>query len=165
MANCASKAVPNGCTLKAVYPDSGELVKCQHLLDSSEGGHWENLGSDEFGRLSNGNKRVKGTNAMKFIHLSQTPTDKKVTYMRPVVADRPMKENPGRVGTAVGGSRDDNPCDKSTQTADLMAAKMLLNGTISGPGARAVCMNIQDFCLNTQMKRHEHMLIPAERHP
>lgn len=102
---------------------------------------------------------------MHFIRFDQIPTGRKATYLRLVVADRPMKANPRRVRFTVGGDKVNYPGNVSTKTADLTTAKILINHTISTPGARWMCMDIKDFYLNNPMNRYEYMQIPVSQIP
>jgi hypothetical protein len=63
--------------------------------------------------------------------------------------------------------RIDYPGNKSTPTADLTTAKVLINSTISTPGAKFLGINLADFYLNTPMPNPECMhlhlnIIPKE---
>ena len=44
------------------------------------------------------------------------------------------------------------PGRTSTRTADLTSSKILINHTLSTPGARAVCLDLSDFYLCTTIK-------------
>jgi hypothetical protein len=50
-------------------------------------------------------------------------------------------------------------CDgnKSTPTATLVTAKLLVNSTISTPKAKFYRMDLSNFCLMTLMKEYEYM--------
>ena len=49
------------------------------------------------------------------------------------------------------------PGNVSTPTADLTTAKLVINSTISTPGARYMCGDVQNFYLGTPMDRYENM--------
>ena len=51
----------------------------------------------------------------------------------------------------VGGNLIDFPGNTSTPTADLLAAKLLINSTISTPGAVFLGIDLANFYLNTPM--------------
>jgi hypothetical protein len=150
---------------KAIHPDTGEAVEYQSLLNSSDGHLWEECTSEEIGRLAQGYKLVKGTNTIHFIKLDAIPPDRKATYLRLVVADRPNKSNPRRVRFTVGGDQIKYPGDVSTQTAGLITAKILFNSVVSTPGAKFAAFDIKDFYLNTNMERYEYMRIPVNQIP
>jgi hypothetical protein len=100
--------------LKALNVDTQTLEEYKNLRQSSEGFQWIKSCSEEFHRLCSGTTNQPGTNTMFFIPHTQVPADRKVTYMRLVVTDRPMKANPRRVRITVGGDKLDYPFDIST---------------------------------------------------
>lgn len=102
---------------------------------------------------------------MHFIKYSDMPPGRKATYLRIVVADRPLKTATKRVRFTVGGNQIDYPGVVSTKTADLTTVKCLLNSVISTPGARFATGDIQDFYLNTPMERFEYMRIRVDLIP
>ena len=152
---------------KAVNPDTGKLSEYSTLLQSSDGQHWEESCCEEIGRLAQGYPPTvpQGTDTMHFIRIDQIPHGRKATYLRLVVADRPMKANPRRVRFTVGGDKVDYPFDVCTKTAALTTAKLLINSTISTPGARFMGIDIKDFYLNNPMSRYEYMRIPINQIP
>ncbi len=152
---------------KAINPDTGKLSEYSTLLKSSDGVHWEESCCEEVGRLAQGYPPAvpKGTDTIHFIRFDQIPAGRKATYLRLVVADRPMKANPRRVRFTVGGDKVDYPFDVRTKTADLTTAKILINSTISTPGAKFMCLDIKDFYLNNDMTRYEYMRIPVNQLP
>jgi hypothetical protein len=99
---------------------------------------------------------------MFFINQNEVPMGRKVTYMRLVVTDRPMKANPRRVRITVGGDKLDYPFEVSTRTADITTAKLLWNSVISTKDAKFCTMDIKDFYLNTPMTHYEYMRIPVD---
>jgi hypothetical protein len=150
--------------LAAVHPDTGRSVEYPALLKSSDGHLWEESNCEEIGRLAQGYHPTvpQGTNTLHFIRFSQVPKDRKVTYLRLVVADRPQKANPRRVRWTVGGDKLDYIGDLSTKTSDMVTAKILFNSVLSTPGASFMCLDIKDFYLNTAMDRYEYMKIPIK---
>ena len=148
---------------KAINPDTGKLSEYHTLLKSSDGIFWEAATCDEIGRLAQGKPPdIEGTDTMHFIQLEQIPKGRKATYLRLVVADRPMKANTRRVRFTVGGDQIDYPFETSTKVTDLATAKLMLNSIISTPGARGMCADIKDFYLNNPMSRYEYMKIPVK---
>jgi hypothetical protein len=66
-----------------------------------------------------------------------------------------------------GGNRIDYPSNKSTPTANLTTAKLLINSKISTPGAIFLGINLANFYLNTSLPNYEYMrlrldIIPEE---
>jgi len=96
---------------KAVHPDTGKLVEYPALLKSSDAEHWEQATCEEIGRLAQGfpPSVPEGTDTMHFIRFDDIPSGRKATFLRLVVADRPMKANPRRVRFTVGGDKVDYP--------------------------------------------------------
>jgi hypothetical protein len=67
----------------------------------------------------------------------------------------------------MGGNRITYAGNKSTPTADLVTAKLLINSTISTPNARFYGINLANFYLMTPITKYEYMqlqldLIPDE---
>jgi len=139
---------------KAINPDTGKLAEYPVLLKSTDGYHWEESCCEEIGRLAQGYlpNVPQGTDTIHFIRFDQIPKGRSPTYLRLVVADRPTKSNPRRVRMTVGGDRVNYPGEVRTKTSDLTTAKILINSTISTPGARYMCLDIKDFYLGTEME-------------
>ncbi|KAL7480669.1 hypothetical protein ACHAW6_006340, partial [Cyclotella cf. meneghiniana] len=97
--------------------------------------------------------------------IKQIPRDRTVTYARIVVDYRPQKDDPNRVRITVGGNLITYPGELTTRTADLTTAKILWNSTISTPGARFACADIENMYLQTPMDRYEYMRIKANLIP
>ena len=76
-----------------------------------------------------------------------------------------MKKEVERTRLTVGGNLIDYPGNLRTETADLITVKLLLNSTISTPGARFICLDVKNFYLNTPMDRYEYMRLPIELIP
>ena len=74
-----------------------------------------------------------------------------MTYDRIVVDYRPQKTDPNCTRLTVGGNLINFPGNFSTPTADLTTAKLVINITISTPGARYMCGNVKNFYLGTPM--------------
>jgi hypothetical protein len=69
------------------------------------------------------------------------------------------KEERERTRLTVGGYQIEYPGDKSTRTAGLATAKILLNSVISTTGAQFMVIDINNFYLNTPLGRFEYMVI------
>jgi hypothetical protein len=59
----------------------------------------------------------------------------------------------------MGGDQIEYPGDKSTRTAGLTTAKILINSVISTKGARLLVIDIKNFYLNTPLGRLKYMVI------
>ena len=154
----------------AINCDTGELAEYKQLLLTSDGPLWDHSGVEEWGRLVEGCPPAgipvsEGTKTCRFVKKSSIPKDRKITYPRVVVADRPQKTQTRRVRVTVGGDRIDYPGEVSTKTSDITTVKILLNSTISTPEARFMCLDIKDFYLNTTMHRSEYMRVDIRTIP
>jgi hypothetical protein len=69
------------------------------------------------------------------------------------------KEEKERTRLTVGGDNIEYPGDKSTRTAGLTAAKILIKSVISTQGAKFLVIHINIFYLNTPLGRFEYMII------
>ena len=118
--------------------------------------------SNEIGRLAQGNVHgVKYTNTINFIHRSEVPPDRKVTYASFVADIKPLKPEPHRIRCVVGGDRLTYDQSTASPTTDLIETKLLINSTISDAkaGARFCSVDLKDFFLATEMSRPEYMKI------
>jgi hypothetical protein len=129
---------------------------------------WTKAMCKELGRLAQGWDGNAGTDTIFFMshnEIKNIPKDRTVTYARIVVDYRPQKDDPNRVRITVGGNLINYPGELTTRTADLTTAKILWNSTISTPGARFACADIENMYLQTPMSRYEYMRIKADLVP
>jgi hypothetical protein len=82
-----------------------------------------------------------------------------VTYGSFEVDIKDHKEEKERTRLTVGGDQIEYPGDKSTRTAGLTTAKILINSVISTIGAKFLVIDINNFYLNTPLGRFEYMVI------
>ena len=119
---------------------------------------------EEMGRCFQGlgpnSKMTKGTDTCFFINVKDLPKDRKATYLRIVVADRPEKDNPRRVRFTVGGDKIDYPFAVSTKAADHVTVKTLINSVLSTPNAEFMTGDLKDFYLGTPLERYKYLRIP-----
>jgi hypothetical protein len=127
----------------AIYPDTGTSLKHQELITLLRYNiGWMRSTANNIGRLAQGLKYgIKGTTII-FIHKSDVPAERKVTYGYFVVNMKEHKEENERTRLAVGGDQIEYPSDKSTCTAGLATAKIIINITISTKGARFLVIDI-----------------------
>ena len=97
---------------------------------------WTTSSENEFARLFDGYNGVEGINVMEWIAWDAVPKHKTVTYARYVVAYRPEKAEQYRTRITVGGDKLDYNGDVSTRVSTMETFKMLLNSTVSTPGAK-----------------------------
>jgi hypothetical protein len=126
-----------------INPETGQSQEYKHLIQGPDKELWIKSFENELGRLAQGvgSRMPTGTKTVFFIKRSQMPNGRKVTYGRIVVSIRPEKKETHRTQLTVGGNLIDYPGDVSTPTADLTTTKVLLNSTVSTPGARFMTTN------------------------
>jgi Reverse transcriptase (RNA-dependent DNA polymerase) len=157
----------------ATNPDTGKPAEYKELKNSSDGDRWTMAFCKEWGRLfqgyksKNGEHDIEGTNTCHLTHRKDIPSNKKPTYIRTCADYREQKADPYRIRCTAGGNLINYPGDKSTRTADLTTFKCLANNVISTPGARAACIDLKDFYLNSTLPDPEYVrfridLIPTE---
>jgi hypothetical protein len=113
---------------------------------------WMRSTANEINRLYN-------TNTIRFIRRSNIPQGRKVTYGSFVVDIKEHKEEKERTRLMVGGDQIEYPGDKSTRTAGLTTAKILINSVIWTLGAKFLVIDIKKIYLNTPLGRFEYMVI------
>jgi hypothetical protein len=152
-----------------INPKTGQLQEYKHLIQGPDKELWTTSFANKLGRLAQGvgSHMPTGTETVFFINRSQVPTGRKVTYGRIVVGIRPEKKETHRTRLTVGGNLINYPGNVSTPTADLTTTKVLLNSTVSTPGARLMTTDIKNFYLNTPLdhfkyKRLSMALLPNE---
>jgi hypothetical protein len=144
-----------------------QLEYCQLLQRPNLKPIWERAFANELGRLAQGVRDIKGTDAIVFIPPSDIPKERTITYGRLPCDIRPHKAEQHRVRLTVGGDRINYPGETATKNADLTTSKCLWNSTISTPGARYMCADVIFFNPNTLLDRPEYMqlalsIIPQE---
>jgi hypothetical protein len=126
-----------------ICPETGKSLKHQELITNLRYKiKWMRSTANEINRLYN-------TNTIRFIRRSDIPKGRKVTYGSFVVDIKDHKEEKERTRLTVGGDQIEYPGDKSTRTADLTTAKILINSVISTLGATFLVIDINNFYLNT----------------
>jgi hypothetical protein len=136
-----------------ICPDTGKSLKHNESITKLKYRiKWMRSTANEINRLYN-------TNTIRFIQRSNIPTGRKVTYGSFVVDTKDHKEEKERTRLTVGGDQIEYPGDKSTRTAGLTTAKILINSVISTPGAKLLVIDIKKLCVNTPLGRFEYMII------
>jgi hypothetical protein len=136
-----------------ICPETGKSLKYQELITTLRYKiKWMQSTANEINRLYN-------TNTIIFIRRSNIPKGRKVTYGSFVVDIKDHKEEKERARLTVGGDQIEYPGDKSTRTAGLTTEKNLINSVISTLGAKFLVIDIQNFYLNTPLRRFEYMVI------
>jgi hypothetical protein len=142
-----------------ICPETGKSLKHQELITKLRYNRkWMRSKTNEINRLYN-------TNTIQFIRRSNIPKGRKVTYRSFAVDIKDHKEEKERTILTVGGDHIEYPGDKSTRTAGLTTAKILINSVISTLGARFLIIDISNFYLNTPLGRFEYMVIDLSSLP
>jgi hypothetical protein len=150
-----------------IDPAIGASLSYKQLKLGKTGKRWTQGAANEIGRLAQGHKPniPTGTKTIHFIRPEDLPPGRIATYLKIVCALKPLKAEQERVRFTVGGDRIDYPGKVSTPTADLTTCKMLFNSVISTLTALFMCLDIENFYLNTPMARYEYMRIPTSAIP
>ena len=144
------------------HPDTGETITSyQKLMQIPALKHvWEEAMCKELGKISNGWNDTEGTQTVRFLtheEIAAIPSDRTITYARIVVDYRKQKNDPNRVRITVGGNLLKDDQELTVRTADLTTSKVMWNSTISTPGARFMCSDINGFYLETPLPKKEYM--------
>ena len=131
------------------------------ITDPSTRATWLHSAANKFGHLTQGlsDNRVEPTNTIFFIPRSKVPKHKQPTYARFVCSYRPQKAEPYRTRITIGGNLIDYPGNRSMKVADMTTFKILVNSTLSTPGARWLGLDVKNYYLGTPMEDYEYMFI------
>jgi hypothetical protein len=136
-----------------ICPDTYKSLKHNELITKVRYRiKWMRSSANEINRLYN-------TNTIRFIQRSNIPKGRKVTYRSFVVDIKDHKEEKERTRLTVGEDQIEYPGDKSTRTAGLTTAKILINSVISTMGTKFLAIDIKKKYLNTPLRRFEYMVI------
>jgi hypothetical protein len=130
-----------------ICPETGKSLKHQELITKLRYKiQWMSSTANEINRLYN-------RNTIRFIRRSDIPKGRKVTYGSSVVDIKDHKEEKERTRLTVGGNQIEYPGEKSTRTAGLTTAKILISSVISTQDAKFLVIDINNFYLNTPLGR------------
>ena len=150
------------------HADTGKSMEYRDLLaDPTTRDIWLHSAANEFGRLAQGlsDNRVDATNTIFFIPINKVPRNKRPTYACFVCSFRPQKLEPYRTRITVGGNLIDYPGNLSMKVADMTTFKILVNSTLSTPGAKWLGLDVKNYYLGTPMGNYEYMFIPINQIP
>ena len=150
------------------HADTGRSMEYHDLLaDPTTRDVWLHSAANEFGRLAQGlpDNCVDATNTIFFIPVNKVPRNKRPTYTCFVCSFRPQKLEPYRTRITVGGNLIDYPGNLSMKVADMTTFKILVNSTLSTPGAKWLGLDIKNYYLGTPMDNYEYMFIPINQIP
>ena len=150
--------------------NTGQLMNCWQLICNPKYKYaWNLSAANEFGRLAQGvgGCSIKVTNTIKFIHKHKVPHNcfKDVTYGQFVCTEQLEKAESNWTRFTLGGDRINYPGKVATPTAELLAAKILFNSTISTPGARFMTLDILIFYLNLPLPLPEYIWLKINSIP
>jgi hypothetical protein len=147
-------------TNAVICPESGKSLKHQKLITMLRYIiKWMRSTAKKIHRLYK-------TNTIRFIHKSSMPPGRKATYGSFVVDIKEHKEERERTILIVGGDQIEYPGDKSTLTAGLTTAKILISSVISTKGARFLVVDIKKLLSQhppheIQLYGHQSILSPT----
>ena len=155
-------------SLQHIFNESGKKETMDSLLAGKDSAIWWKALGNELGRLSQGiGDRVVGTETLEFIHRSEVPSNKKVTYANFICDHRPLKEESMRVRLTVGGDRLEYTPDAGSPAASILETKLTINSVISdaSKGAKFMGADLKDFFLASPMEDPEYMRIHSKYFP
>ena len=122
-------------------------MEYHHLMKGPDKDIWVREFANDMGHLEQGlrTRIPKGSNTIFFIHPSEIPTNKKVTYGRMVVYIITLKSESYIVRLTVGGDKLEFYGDASLVSASLATVKILLNSVVSTDNAKLTVAEINDF--------------------
>ncbi len=141
--------------------ETGAMLEYRHLAKNPAlKSVWETSFANKIGCLFQRiQDLLKGTDTCFFIPRLQVPTNKKPTYGQIICIFFPQKKEQNCTRLTVGGNQIDYPSTKSTPTANLTTAKLLINSTINMPGVTFLGIDVANFYLNTPLPNYKYMCI------
>jgi rRNA processing protein Gar1 len=137
---------------------TGNVLEYYNLIESkSHRTIWQHSFANKLGRLFQEIRNIKGTDTCFFICKQQMPQHKQATYRRICCNYCPQKDEPYCTQLTVSGDQITYDGNKSTPTATLVTAKLLINSTISTPKEKFYGMDLSNFYVMTPMKEYEYM--------
>ena len=123
---------------------------------------WDTSYADEIGRLCQGvgkhptkpnAQHVAGTDTMKPIKFQDIPVNHQsnVAHTRVVCKVRPTKTEPNQTRITIGGNTISYTGDCGTKTGSLETVKLVINSTLSTPGAKYMTEYLSNLYLNTPL--------------
>ena len=132
------------------------------IMDPTTKDVWLCSAANEFSHLAQGlpDKHIDPTNTILFIPIDRVPHDKRPTYACFVCSYRPQKAEPHHTCLTVGGNLIDYRGNLSMKVADMTTFKILVNSTLSTPGAHWLGLDVKNYYLGTPMDHYKYMFIP-----
>ena len=150
-----------------IFDENGKKQSIDDLITGPNKKIWLRSTANELCRLAAGIPgRVEGTKTVAFIHKSQVPKDKRVTYANMVCDYRPLKTEQYRVRLTIGGDKLEYFDETASPAASLLETKLILNSTISDAhrGARFMSLDLKDHFLQSNLPpgQREYMRIHSK---
>ncbi len=127
---------------------------------------WVPAMSKELHCLAQGKEGVTvGTNTIFYLthdKIRRIPKDQTVTYAWIVINHRPPKDDSNWVRITVSGNLIDYSYELTTQTANMVSAKIMWNSVISTPGAKFGGADIKSMYLKTPLDKYKYMCMPLK---
>jgi hypothetical protein len=124
-----------------ICPETGKSLKHQELITTFRYKiKWMRSTANEINSIYN-------TNTIRFIRRSNIPKGRKVKYGSFVVDIKEHKDEQERTRLTVGSDQIEYPGDKSTRTAGLTTAKILINSVIPTLGSKFLVIDIKKILL------------------
>ena len=166
-----STAIPK-CTQKLqshaiINKITGDVEQYPALSQGPDANIWKKAYTNNLDWLAQGKMgQVDATNTIFFIPHNKIPPGRRVTYRKKECSIWPTKAKTHCVRLTVGGVFLDYPSDPSSTCASITTTtKILLNSTISTPGARFATANVSNFYYGTPMNRYKYMKIKFDKIP
>jgi hypothetical protein len=146
---------------------TGDVLEYRYLKSDKHRQIWQHSLANELGPLFQEIRDIQGTDTCFYIARNKVPRHKQATYGCICCNYCPQKDEPHCTRLTIGSDKITYTGNKSTPTADLVTAKLLINSTISTPNAQFYGINLANFYLMTPMAEFEYMrlgldLIPDE---
>jgi hypothetical protein len=144
-------------TANSTTGTDGQHLRYNRLMNGPDASQWREASAEEFDRL------LSTKQTMHFIRPTDKPLDRLASYYNPQCSIKNGTDK--RVRGTYGGDRTDYTGAVSTNTASMETVMILLNATVSEPGARFTTADIKDFFLMYELGRPEYMWIPLSQIP
>ena len=132
------------------------------IMDPTTKDIWLHSATNKLSHLTQGlpSKCVDPTNTIFFIPINKVSPDKQTTYACFVCSYCPQKAEPHCTCLTVGSNFIDYPGNLSMKVGNMTTFKILINSTLSTPGACWLGLDVKNYYLGTSMDHYEYMFIP-----
>ena len=155
-------------TAPVTHTDTGMSMEYRDLItDPTTKDIWLCSATNEFSPLTQGlpDKCVDPTYTIFFIPIDKVLPDKRPTYARFICSNHPQKAEPHCTCITVGGNLIDYPGNLSMRVANMTAFKILINSTLSTPGAYWLGLDVKEPLSWDTYGRLQIYVHPNQPHP